>query len=183
MATKTETEKMTIQQFVERHGITIEYKPTDRNPVMDDDEWSKEAAHWRVTLKCGDRSMSLVYSKGSGLRVWHRRYGGSDYGRPEGAIPGQKARLPWNPSTYDKRAFMAWTDPEPPTVAEVLDNLASGASSADQSFEDWCSDFGYDTDSRKAERTYSAVREQTFSLRKLLGHRDFEALLQNVERM
>jgi hypothetical protein len=78
---------------------------------------------------------------------------------------------------------MAWTEPEPPTAAEVLDSLASDASGADQNFEDWCADFGYDTDSRKAERTYNAVREQTFSLRKLLGHRDFETLLSDVERM
>jgi hypothetical protein len=39
-----------------------------------------------------------------------------------------------------------------PTVEDVLDCLASDAGCA-STFEDWCADFGYDSDSRKAEQT------------------------------
>src|SRR6185369_7573188 len=45
-----------------------------------------------------------------------------------------------------------------PSAADVLACLASDATSAEnaRSFEEWCSDFGTDTDSRRAERTYNA---------------------------
>lgn len=63
-----------------------------------------------------------------------------------------------------------------PTVRDVLECLLSDASGVanSESFEDWCGDYGYDTDSRKAERTYNACVEQTESLRQLLGD-DFDA--------
>lgn len=56
-----------------------------------------------------------------------------------------------------------------PTAEDVLDCLFSDASSADESFEEWCGCYGYDTDSRKAELTYKAVQKQTAGLRRLLG--------------
>lgn len=58
-----------------------------------------------------------------------------------------------------------------PTAPEVLDCLVSDASSFDSasSFEDWCSDFGYDTDSRKAEQTFKAVERSAARLRRFLG--------------
>jgi hypothetical protein len=37
------------------------------------------------------------------------------------------------------------------------------------SFEDFCSDFGYDTDSRKAERTYKAVCKEYKAVDRLFG--------------
>jgi hypothetical protein len=45
-----------------------------------------------------------------------------------------------------------------PRPADVLSSLLLDVTSADQSFEDWASDFGYDDDSRKAEATYNACR-------------------------
>lgn len=56
-----------------------------------------------------------------------------------------------------------------PSIADVVECLISDASSADQTFEDWCGDYGYDTDSRKAGATYKAVVKQTAALRRLLG--------------
>jgi hypothetical protein len=56
-----------------------------------------------------------------------------------------------------------------PTAADCLEALLSDASSADQNFESWCADYGYDTDSRKAERTYRACQGVARRLRRLLG--------------
>ena len=71
----------------------------------------------------------------------------------------------------------------PPTLAVVLSCLRLDAQSADQTFEDWCADFGYDDDSREAERTYKACCAMDKKLRRLLGAKygtflntDFEAL-------
>lgn len=47
-----------------------------------------------------------------------------------------------------------------PRTEEVLNCLASDAAGVEnaQSFEDWCAEYGYDTDSRKAERTFKACK-------------------------
>lgn len=68
-----------------------------------------------------------------------------------------------------------------PTAAEVLECLASDASGADQSFKDWAGDYGYDIDSRKAERIYKAVAAQTRKLGRFLGASALTELLDDVE--
>jgi hypothetical protein len=72
-----------------------------------------------------------------------------------------------------------------PTLDEVLDCMASDASGYDnaQSFEDWCSEYGFDTDSRKAERTYKTIQRQSGRLKELLGQESFDELIWNTERM
>ena len=70
-----------------------------------------------------------------------------------------------------------------PTLAEVLDCLASEASGVDnaRSFEDWASEYGYDTDSRKAERTYQICKKQAQELKALLGQDAYNQLLYSTE--
>lgn len=72
-----------------------------------------------------------------------------------------------------------------PTVEDVLDCLASDASGyANASeFDLWCQEYGYDGDSRKAERTFKAVRSQTQKLMQFLGESAFETLLWKTERL
>ena len=71
-----------------------------------------------------------------------------------------------------------------PTAADVLDCLASDAASIENAkgFEDWASDFGYDTDSRKAEKTYNACKSQAEDLAAYLGDEAYQELLWNTER-
>ena len=70
-----------------------------------------------------------------------------------------------------------------PTLAEVLDCLASEASGVDnaRSFEEWASEYGYDTDSRKAERTYQICKKQAQELKALLGQDAYNQLLYSTE--
>lgn len=73
----------------------------------------------------------------------------------------------------------------PPTTADVLDCLAVDASGFENArgFIDWCSEYGYDTDSRKAEQIYKTVGRQVASLKRFLGPVLYEVLLWNVERL
>ena len=61
-----------------------------------------------------------------------------------------------------------------PTVADVLDCLASDAATVEDgpTFAEWADELGYDPDSRKAEATYNACREQTERLVEFLGGPD-----------
>ena len=59
---------------------------------------------------------------------------------------------------------------EEPTAEDVLNALVSDASGFENSvsFEDWAADYGYNTDSRKAEAIYKAVERSTKKLRNFL---------------
>ena len=67
---------------------------------------------------------------------------------------------------------------KPPTLADVLDCLASDASGYEnaKTFEDWAGEYGYDTE------TFNAVRDQAAQLEKLLGRDQYEKLLWETER-
>jgi hypothetical protein len=65
-----------------------------------------------------------------------------------------------------------------PTIGTVLSCLRSDAGAYNLSFEEWCSEYGYDDDSRKAERTYNACRDTAADLENLLGPGGFDALME-----
>jgi len=65
-----------------------------------------------------------------------------------------------------------------PTALEVLGCLVSDAT--DDTFEDWCANYGMETDSRKAERTYKACVRQTAKLRKFMGEL-YDELMEEIE--
>lgn len=69
-------------------------------------------------------------------------------------------------------------------LSQIADKIkiacTSGASDNSSSFEDWCSELGFDADSRKAEKIYRASVRQTEKLKKLLGN-EYETFL-NAER-
>jgi hypothetical protein len=70
-----------------------------------------------------------------------------------------------------------------PTAENVLSCLLSDASDAENaaSFEDWCSEYGRDTDSRSAERTYRQIRKQTEKLSAFLGEKYHPYLRETAE--
>lgn len=96
----------------------------------------------------------------------------------------QESANPWTVTLRRKRRQLTvnyWTGTaitEDPDAETVLGSLLSDASSADQSFEDWAGDYGYDTDSRKAYATYEAVQSQTEDLQHFLGE-DFAEYLRS----
>lgn len=72
-----------------------------------------------------------------------------------------------------------------PSAAEVLSSLASDAAGIQnaRSFEDWCGEYGYDTDSRKAERIFKVCEREADKLRRFLGSSAaYETLLFGTER-
>ena len=57
----------------------------------------------------------------------------------------------------------------PPKLKGILSCLIMDADGADAlTFEEWCSDFGYDTDSRKAERIFNECRRISVLLQRIL---------------
>jgi hypothetical protein len=65
---------------------------------------------------------------------------------------------------------------ESPTLTDTLSCLIMDASNADESFESWCEEYGYDDDSRKAERIYNAVKETRAALFTLMSKSEMDDL-------
>lgn len=64
-----------------------------------------------------------------------------------------------------------------PDFCDMLYSLSMDASAMDsRDFEDWCSEIGYDTDSRKAEAIYRACLEIGLKLRACLGEKGLSEL-------
>jgi hypothetical protein len=65
-----------------------------------------------------------------------------------------------------------------PKLKDVLDSVASDSRGViDQGFEDWAGDYGMDSDSIKAWKTYRLCRKQAAKLAKLLGPDAYAELL------
>jgi len=69
-----------------------------------------------------------------------------------------------------------------PTAPEVLECLASDAVGPDVDFDEWAGELGYDTDSRKDEKTYRTCRKLTGKLQRFLGDDLFTALIEGEAR-
>jgi hypothetical protein len=104
---------------------------------------------WTCVFSRNGQSVSFDYSTGTGHRT--------------------KVRFSeWN---YENEVR-----PTVPGMADVLNCLIMDADAVGMSFADWCDNFGYDTDSRKAERTYFACQETGEKLRKVLTREEIETL-------
>lgn len=135
---------MTATEFCTKHGIIANVTRTDSNPSMEN---SRQMDHWRVTLERYDVSESggLIHPKlGSLTTTFSKGF-------------GHKGKAP--------------------TAAEVMECLVMDASPFAHdslvTLEDWCNDFGYDPDSRKAERIFNLCREGAVELRSFLGRQLF----------
>lgn len=88
------------------------------------------------------------------------------------------AAHPWTVELRYQRRTMTvpfWTGElaGEPDTAGVLECLLSDASMGEESFTDFCADFGYDEDSRKAYRIWEECSNIGRRLRRLLGS-DFD---------
>lgn len=147
--------------------------------------------NWRVTVKHNGRDvLTTDYSAGSAhcpaYKASVREFGGRDSIMRDGAIRWECEH------GFAARAFDHANSPNGYVVRELnpknrkqlepdsLDVLASLAMDSDVldagGFESWASDFGYDTDSRKAESIYRACLDIALKLRAALGDSGLQTL-------
>jgi hypothetical protein len=120
------------------------------------DNWQETADAWAITCK----GITFDYYTGIGHRVmkgtlWHADK--LEYKRLKNA----------NLTECGFTKFLELTKPVAPKPTDLIYSLIADASACEESFEDWCSNFGYETDSRKALETYLACQASGEKLRKL----------------
>ena len=124
--------------------------------------------NWRVTLaKKGARPLSTDYMQGIGHAPGYETWG---RGTTERAEREQDAAERGEYTPGRVRASYCRKKIPPPKLRDVLNLLVQDASALESGcFEAWAADFGYDTDSREAERTYRACVDTGLALVALIG--------------
>lgn len=153
-----QTDTISIEQFLSDNRITMTAERVDRNPNMPD---SNGMDHWKCVFTRHFTTDALYTNMTTG----------------ESRPRTYTARM----TTYFSMGY--GHKGKEPGAADVLDCLASDSSSVSDSLEDWCSNYGYDTDSRKAERTYKACVHAASRLKTFLGDAAYETLVYNTERL
>lgn len=117
--------------------------------------------NWMVTITYKGESYSTKYITGSGFR------------KP---IHGVKSeyRGYYKASTGDLKQFKeacdaGWLKATLPALDDVMYALLVDASCVEGTFEDYCSEFGIDSDSRKALATYLECQTARTAMIKMLG--------------
>lgn len=138
---------------------------------------NKATLNWRVTLKKDGREvLTTDYTQGLGwapsYKNWNTRQHGSKFSLLHYAFLKHEVETGKTAVTVGHMDGPATSGkPIPgPSLVEVVSSLLLDASAIDHAkFESWAHEYGYDTDSRKAEATYRACLEVGLALRAGLG--------------
>lgn len=177
-------------------GLTAEI--TGAHAAVDEDSGEKGWAHVAVTVtiarplvigKHKEARASFDWKMGTGLVKWADIAKRAKYSRGPTAQreAEEMARYGSRLSAKDQAriagqhlsAFVKAVNP-----AEVLARCcADGLEASGTSFDDWASNLGYDTDSRKAEAIYLACQESGTKARKLVDGATFTKLAELANRL
>jgi hypothetical protein len=160
-------------RIVQNMGLTVESVFVPFSQSRNAKEKSP-SLNWRITVKRDGREVLITdYSAGCGFcpssKASVKALGNKNSLMRSEAIAWEceHGYPAWSGSTGIMRASK---DPLLPDTLDVLSSLAMEADVLDmRGFEDWASNYGYDTDSRKAEQTYRACLDIAVKLRAALG--------------
>lgn len=161
-----------LDTFIASLGIEYEavFIPQSLSRNADSDH---KSLNWRVSLSKGAYTFRTNYTQGIG-HVPGYCHSRSSYEarRLQDAqnAASEKGTYPANASLTKSAKLPA------PGIRDVLHSLVIDAEGAFESFEDWCSNRGYDTDSRKAEATYRACQVEAQALARLMSGADLNKL-------
>ena len=176
-----------IQKLYDSFGLTCNVSP----PTGKVEKHFKNSTHaiydewphveFTLTYEKGDQKFSAPYKMGVGLfkiparmPFWMNEHQQNMLYNIQQTPHGQWRNKKLWAETIAEVARQTKQGPKP---AEVLAAYcADGLEAQENSFEDWAGNFGYDPDSRKAEKIYTQCREQYFNVIRLIGQ-------ENVERM
>jgi hypothetical protein len=134
---------------------------------------------YKVTFSRNGRKFNLKFGQSIAKSGFFAQYGKQKIALPMDKLNAKKSDLhlwvKWNTKATDfgsvGRDSIHY--PEAPTAYDVLACLTKYDV---DSFDDFCSEFGYDADSRTAKKTYKAVRKEFSNVQKIWSDSEIEAL-------
>lgn len=179
--TMTETHAE-LRAYVASLGLRYSARFIPQSASRNRDEKAK-TLNWSVTIEGKGSSLTVDYAQGIGHVPGWRELPRTlyfedlrkefDNASEKGVYPIKRLHEHEHKHEHGTRLDILpgnLTKPLPaPDVLDVLYSLVLDSSAADETFEDWCANYGYDTDSRKAEATYRACVDYGIRLRRILG--------------
>ena len=166
---KTDYDKQT-ENFLQETGVKFEAKFLYHGPYFEEETESRDIYEITLTRE-GKKRYSFRFGQSianSGLVVKRNPYGRTleDQELIPRRFQGKKQSHLWmhNPQESD-RVY--------PSAYDVLSCLTKYDPGT---FAEFCSDFGYDTDSRKAEKTYFAVQDEYANLKRIFSQEELEKM-------
>lgn len=129
------------------------------------EHWSHDK--WQVTIKYNNKELTTSYKTGLGHRAL-----GICCKQEKGVISTPKGNYR---NIEDIVTIPGYTKTVEPKAADVLYSLFCDYSANELTFEQWCNEFGYDSDSRKMLDIYIESQKNGTMVCKLLG-KDMETL-------
>lgn len=127
------------------------------------------SSKWTCTLHRNGAEMTVEYTKGPAHRRWKRGYHAGVDSQLVAEMGGRGNRVArtYRLSVMAAESIDKGSEPEPPTIDEVLHSLTLDASGVrhGQTFDDWCDEYG--SDSIKAHKMFDACRDELFDLIRL----------------
>jgi hypothetical protein len=167
--------------------IACQEKPVKITSVYigEENHWDDKTVqdHFVVTLEYQERKMTGIdYYMGIGHRIIPKNVMSYNTGLSSVELAKYKGKqVPQLfGDKYIQKELEKLAKPRIPKVEEVLNSLLLDSSALDITFEEWCSEYGYDTDSRKAEKTFNLCNELGKKLKRLLGE-DYNYFMENNE--
>lgn len=192
--------------FAESLGLEMTAQSVATRPDMvgREDEWHKDASHFLVTLTRlpegadPERSPNVVwtgfYSTGAAHPlIWARKAAKTAAGRTKLGYQGRQAVQHLRDyrgygarrSLFHDQALQAlkgiYRAKAPLDIGDVLISLQCDSREWEATFEDWCANLGYDTDSRKALEIFEACQNTAKTLLRALGREHFDSFMRLEE--
>jgi len=166
------------EEFLTKTGTTFEVKFLRHDKYFPADTDTRDV--YEITLTRGDRKYSFEFGQCIAHSGRFLKYGNYQRGVSNGTPSKKHGKkfpdgifLPPKDSAAGMREWERnpdWGIPTAYSVLACLEKYCVG------SFDDWCSELGYDTDSRQAERTYKEVKEQHNQLKMIYSDSELELM-------
>lgn len=161
--------------FLKKTGTTMEVNFNRQGKYFDGDKDERDI--YDITLTKGERSYTFQFGQSIAHSGRFIVYDNPARGMSQGVWSERLKRIVAPRDDYPmQRKWGKNKDFQAPTPYDVLACLTKYDPGTLQNF---CSEFGYDTDSKRAEKTYKAVKDEYISLCRLFSDAELE-LMQEI---
>lgn len=169
MNTVISTYEQQAINFLNETGTTFSEKYLKTGKYFDDDKEQRDI--YEITLSSKGRSYTFKFGNSinaSGLYKLLDHSLKARFGR--NIISAEEYK---KLGLYDRREAVLNKDFKKPTAYDVLACLTKYDPGT---FENFCAEYGYDVDSRKAEKTYKSVKEEWMNVERIFTESEMELL-------
>lgn len=156
----------------------VEFIPFSRSRnAVADPKMNQLSINWRVTIKRGKHFLTTDYQQGIGNLPCKLK--GLPTSLHNYNIVQLIVHLAVETGRFSNSEFGIGFKPlQKPELRDVLHALVNDSDVLDfaGSFEDWASNYGYDADSRKAERIYNECLKHALKMRAMFGDETLQQL-------